>query len=171
MRFVAAVAVLLLAASAAGAEQIYKWVDEEGRAHFSNRGSEPPAAPPPPPSMGEGWESVLERQEGADEFSRRAEAVINSLNADRLRKRRERDRASATLQSTQSEIVRTQGSSDPTRLPELRAREVKEVSEVRRLEMELAEIDANIDKVKAIKAMGKEQAEKLGGDPFWQFGQ
>ncbi|MGH7819156.1 MAG: DUF4124 domain-containing protein, partial [Candidatus Binatia bacterium] len=147
MRFTGALIALLLAAPAAPADEMYKWTDEQGRVHYSNRRGDG-AEPPPPAPSGDGWESVLERQEGADEFSRRAEAMINGLNADRLRKKRERDRASADLQSTQAEIVSVQGR-DPTRLPELRARESKEIGQLQRLETELARIDANIEKVKA----------------------
>jgi hypothetical protein len=156
----------VFAASVAAAEEIQKWVDKDGRPHFSNRGE---ASAPTAPS-GEGWESVLERQQGADEFSQRVETAINSLQADRLRKKRERDRANETLEDTQSDIVRVQATQNPTRLPELRAREAQQVAEVGKLSGELAQIDANLERLKAMKSMGREQAEKLGQSPLLQYG-
>jgi len=162
---------IVLFGGTALAEEIQQWRDEQGRLHFSNRG---PSTEPPkddPPQAPGGWESVLERREGNDEFSQRADSVINALEGGWRRKKRERDRARETLDKTQAEIVRLQDLRRASAAYALRPSEEAQVREVNRLDIELAQIRANIDRAKAIKAMGREQAQKLGENPFFQFGQ
>jgi len=166
------VLVAVLAGSAV-ADEIYRWVDEDGRVHFSNRSTDPPPAGADTPSAsGEGWESMLERQEGIDEFSRRADAAANSLNVDLRRRKRERDRARDDLETIQREITRRQELRDAAGAYALRTEEAEAVSKLRQLENEVARTEAAIERVKAIKAMGREQAERqLGQNPFFQYGQ
>lgn len=152
--------------------EIYKWVDEEGRVHYSNRsadGEEPAERAPSPSSGGEGWESVIERRQGSDDVSRRADRAINSLIVDRRQKKRERDRAYDALEKTRKEITRARRF-EPARLPDLSSREREQLLDVRRIEMELSRIDAGIAKARAVKKMGREQATGQGENPYFQFG-
>ncbi|MGH7899951.1 MAG: DUF4124 domain-containing protein [Candidatus Binatia bacterium] len=132
--------------AAVGAEEFYKWTDAEGRVHYSNRGS---TAEPAMRPDGEGWESVLEQRGEAGEFRERADAVINGLQLRMTRKHRDRDRAEADLLATQTEIQRTTGASPE--LATLRSREARQIAELRKLDVELGEIEIGIARARALK--------------------
>lgn len=171
VKALALIGVLAVAAGPALAGEIYRWVDEDGRVHYSNRNPEAAPAEEAPPS-GEGWESVLERQEGTDEFSRRADVLLNSLNVDLRRARRERDRAREDLEAVRDEIDRLQGLRDARGALDLRPKEADAFAKLQRLHNDVARIEANIERIKEIKAMGRERAERsLGQNPFFQYGQ
>lgn len=174
VREVVLTAILLWLAGISGAAEIHKWVDENGRVHFSNRApdSSTTAVEAPPSGPGEGWESVLERREGTDEFSERADAVLNGLTLDLRRKKRERDRAREEVERIRSEMVRHQELRNPAAAYALQPAEVEHRNALQQLELDVARLEASIERVKAIKAMGREQAERqLGQNPFFQYGQ
>jgi hypothetical protein len=155
-----------IGARGVSADDIYKWTDEQGRVHYSNRGgSSAPEDVPPEPSGEEGWESALERKRGTDEFNAAADSAINSLQARMIRTKRERGRAQQALESIQAEIVRAQGV-DPNSVPELRAREVTQLGEIRKIDAEIAAVELQVAKLRAAKAVGREQAEKAAPVPF-----
>lgn len=153
----AIVLVIALGGAPALAGDIYKWTDDQGRVHYSNRGGgkEPEAndAVSGPSSGDEGWESLLERKRGGEQLTEAADNAINSLQARMVKRRREREQAQAELEATQAAIVRAQATGAPE-LPELRAREVSQIVAVRKIEAEMSGIDTEIAKLRAIKAAG-----------------
>ncbi len=158
----------ILLAPAARAEDIYKWTDEQGRVHYSNRGGEAPQVEPLEGSGSEeGWESALERKQGTDEFYAAADSAINSLQARLIRRKRDRGHAQEALEATQAEILRAQ-TFNPNAVPELRAHEVTQLADVRKIDAEIAVIEARIARVRALKAFGKSQSEKPAPAPFGQ---
>jgi hypothetical protein len=157
------VAVLGLALSVpAGAEEITKWTDAQGRVHYSNRGG--PAGAETrheDSSSGErGWESVLERNRGAREVGERAETAINSLLLQVTRKKRERARALGELEVTQTEIARSDARTAPVDLPALRDRELAQATAVQKIDLEIAALHMQIAKLRAVKAVGADALEK-----------
>jgi hypothetical protein len=153
-----AFAVAAGAAAPALADDVYKWTDESGRVHFSNRPQndagdhdEAPAAD------GEGWESVLERQQGSEEIAAQAESAINTLQMQKIRRSRDRDRQAADLEALRVDIGRAQNTS-PNSVPDLRAREATQVAELNRIENDLRDIDMKIARYRALKQAGKDQA-------------
>jgi uncharacterized protein DUF4124 len=139
------------------AEDIYKWTDDQGRVHYSNRGSGASAdsASGETSSGGQGWESVLERQKGTEDFQEKADATINNLELKMTRKKRERTRALDELQATQAEITRATNPR-PTDLPALKEREATQIGELRKLDFELGAMQTDIAKIRAMKAVEKE---------------
>ncbi|HSD09802.1 MAG TPA: DUF4124 domain-containing protein [Candidatus Binatia bacterium] len=158
-RFAALVIALGLAAAGRDyAQVIYKWTDEHGQVHYSNHGG----ASPSDSSAGsepadQGWESVLEKQQGREDFQEKAEATINSLELQRIRKKRDRERAQEALEATQASIVRAQQVSNATELPTLKAREAKQITDLRKLDAEISAVETSIAKIRALKAAEKEQ--------------
>lgn len=159
---------LSLGVASAPAEDIYKWTDEQGRVHYSNRGGQSsPSLPEEPSSTDEGWESTLERKRGTEEFAAAADSAINSLQARMIKKKRDRSRAQTDLEATQAEIVRAQ-STNPNGVPELRVREANQLNELRKIDAETSAIEIQIGKVRLLKAMGKEQSGRPGPGPYGQ---
>lgn len=160
---------ILLAAPGFALDDVYKWTDEQGRTHYSNRGGKQADEDDQalPPSNGEeGWESVLERKKGADDIATAAETQINSLQLKLIRRKRERDRMRGDLQNVQADIGRAQ-STNAAALPELRSREQSLLFDLRKAEVEIAEIDTQIAKLKVLKAAGPE-LQKSAPAPFGQ---
>lgn len=116
------------ASSSVDAEDIYKWTDAQGRVHYSNRGTGASADSGSGEASvgGEGWESVLERQKGAEDFQQRADAAINGLELQDTRRKRDRSRAQEELDATQREIIRA-SRDDPGSVPVLKARETTQL--------------------------------------------
>jgi hypothetical protein len=148
----------LALAGAAYAQDIYKWTDPQGNLHYSNRGgiglgdssSETPPAD-------QGWESVLEKQRNAEDFQDKAEAAINNLQLQVIRKKRDRDHAREALEATQANIVRASAPPAVTDLPMLKAREATQITDLRKLDAEIGFMEAGIAKIRALKAAEKEQ--------------
>lgn len=146
----------------AGADEITRWTDEKGRVHYSNRGGPPGAETRhEESSSGErGWESVLERNRGAREIGERAESAINSLLLQVTRKKRERARAFGELESTRAEIARADARTAPVDLPALRERELAQATAVQKIDLEIAALQMQIAKLRAVKAVGADALEK-----------
>jgi hypothetical protein len=151
-------AVTLTGATPGLAEDIFKWTDEQGRTHYSNRGGTPAddSSPRDGASGEQGWESVLEKQKGTENFQEKAEAAINSLQLQVTRKKRDRTLAQEQLEATQASIVRAQ-STNTAELPALRAREATQITNLRRIELEINSMELNGAKLRALKAAENEQ--------------
>jgi hypothetical protein len=156
-------AALVIGLGLAGAGQgysqdIYKWTDGQGQVHYSNHGGSPSDgdSSPPTQSSDQGWESALEKQQGRDDFQEKAEAAINSLELQMIRKKRDREHASEALEATQADIVRAQASRS-TELPTLKAREATQITDLRKLDAEIGAIQVGIAKIRVLKAAEKEQ--------------
>jgi Domain of unknown function (DUF4124) len=134
---------------------IYKWTDEQGRVHFSNRGESTANDNTPAQSDGggQGWESVLEKQQGHPDFQAQSEAAINSLEMQVGRRKRERMEAQEQLEATQTSI----GRATPTELPALRAREAMQISNLRRIDMEIMTMQTNIARIRAMRSADQDQ--------------
>jgi hypothetical protein len=158
--FVAALigALALGSTGLAQAQDIYKWKDDQGRTHYSNQGGSAPSdsAGTGSDSGEQGWESVLEKQKGTADFQEKAEAMINDLQLKMTRKKRERAQAQEALEATQASIVRSQavGGAD---VPMLRAREVTQTNDLRKIDAEIAAMGASAAKLRALKAAEQEQ--------------
>ena len=99
-------AVALAGGTRALPEDIYKWTDQQGRAHYSNRGGTPSdesSSGSDADSAEQGWESVLEKQKGmgSENLQDKAEAAINSLELQVIRKKRDRGQAQEVLEAIQ----------------------------------------------------------------------
>jgi hypothetical protein len=144
-------------AGSLSAGDIYQWTDEEGHPHYSNRGGNGGGD-----SSGggggteEGWESALERKQGGEDLQEKAEAAINGLELQMTRRKREREHAQEELEATQASIIRAQGSS-PAEIPALRVRETTQLTELRKMDLELASIELRIARLRALKAASQEQ--------------
>jgi hypothetical protein len=149
-------------AGLASAQDIYKWTDNQGQTHYSNHGGTPGDNPPSTGSgSGEqGWESVLEKQKSAGNapgnVQDRAEAMINDLQLQLIRKKRDRALAQEALETTQASIVRSQ-SAGRADVPMLRAREATQITDLRKLDAEIAAMDASVAKLRALKTAEQEQ--------------
>ena len=145
---------VLLVAGATLAGDIYKWTDEQGRVHYSNRdaGSKNDNAAPDD-GGGQGWESVLEKQQGRQDFQDQSEAAINSLEMQVLRRKRERSDAQAELEATQTSIGRAM----PGDLPALRAREATQIGNLRRIDVDIMTIESNIARLRAMRSADRDQ--------------
>jgi Domain of unknown function (DUF4124) len=153
----AALLIALALVGATYAEDIYRWTDERGHLHYSNRGgtsSEDSSSATEPANQG--WESVLEKQRSAEDFQEKAEAAINNLELQVIRKKRDRDHAQESLEATQANIVRAQASS-ATELPSLKAREATQITDLRKLDAEIGSMETGIAKIRALKTAEKEQ--------------
>jgi hypothetical protein len=142
----------------AHAQDIYKWTDNQGQTHYSNHGG---AAGESSPGTGSGsgergWESVLEKQKGAGNFQDKAEAVINDLQLQLIRKKRDRAQAQEALEATQAAIVRSQ-SAGGADVPMLRAREATQIAGLRKLDGEMAAMETSVAKLRALKTAEQEQ--------------
>jgi hypothetical protein len=158
LKSIAALPVALALAGGAYAQDIYKWTDAQGQVHYSNRGgtsSDDSSSETPPASQG--WESVLEKQRNAEDFQDKAEAAINNLQLQVIRKRRDRDHAQEALEATQANIVRAGASPGATELPTLKAREATQITDLRKLDAEISSMETGIGKIRALKAAEKEQ--------------
>ena len=152
-------ALLFAGAGLAPAGDIYRWTDADGRTHFSNRGADvadEPSVAPSYDSGDEGWESVLERQQGSGSFQEKAEASINSLELQVMRKKRERNQAKDELDATQAGIVQAQTVDSPN-LPALRAREATEIANLQKIDVELGKLRSAIAKMRAMKTADRDQ--------------
>jgi len=153
-------ALLLYSAGVASPQDIYKWTDSQGQTHYSNHGGTPgndSAAAPRESGTGEqGWESVLEKQKGTGNFQDKAEAVINDLQLQLIRKKRDRAQAREALETTQASIVRSQ-STGGADVPMLRAREATQITDLRKLDAEIAAMEASVAKLRALKTAEQEQ--------------
>ena len=154
-------AVALAGGTRALPEDIYKWTDQQGRVHYSNRGGTPSnesSSGGDGDSADQGWESVLEKQQGlgSENLQDKAEAAINSLELQVIRKKRDRGQAQEVLEAIQASIVRAQSSNGPD-LPMLRAREATQIGNLRRIEAEINSMELNAAKIRALKAAEKEQ--------------
>ena len=152
-------ALLLGSAGLAHAQDIYKWTDSQGQTHYSNHGGTPGNAAVAPPETGageQGWESVLEKQKGTGNFQDKAEAVINDLQMQLIRKKRDRDQAREALETTQASIVRSQ-SAGGADVPMLRAREATQITDLRRLNAEINAMEVSVAKLRALKTAEQEQ--------------
>jgi hypothetical protein len=146
-------------AGLARAQDIYKWTDNQGQTHYSNHGGTPGdnSTGTGSGSGEQGWESVLEKQKGgAGNFQDKAEAMINDLQLQLIRKKRDRAQAQEALETTQASIVRSQsrGGAD---VPMLRAREATQITDLRKLDAEIAAMDASVAKLRALKTAEQEQ--------------
>jgi hypothetical protein len=154
-------AVLLIGLALAGrahAEDIYKWTDDQGHLHYSNRGGTISGdSSPETSSTNQGWESVLEKQRNAEDFQEKAEAAINNLELQVIRKKRDRDHAQEALETTQASIVRAGTLSSAAELPMLKAREATQITDLRKLDAEIGSMETGIAKIRALKAAEKEQ--------------
>ncbi len=158
VKSVAALPLALALACGAHAQDIYKWTDQQGHVHYSNRGgtlSGDSSSETPPANQG--WESVLEKQRSAENFQEKAEAAINNLELQVIRKKRDRNRAQEALEATQANIVRAGASSTAGELPMLKAREATQITDLRKLDAEISSMEAGIAKIRALKAAEKEQ--------------
>jgi hypothetical protein len=156
------VALALAAAPLALADDIVKWTDPQGQTHYSNRsgsaGQEPAPSEPDSDSGGQGWESVLEKQKGTEKFQEKAEAAINNLEMQMIRKNRDRAQAQEALEGTQESILRTQSAnSSSADLPRLRTREANQINELKKLEIELGALKLSIARVRALKSAERDQ--------------
>jgi len=153
-------ALLLYSAGVASPQDIYKWTDSQGQTHYSNHGGTPgndSAAAPRESGTGEqGWESVLEKQKGTGNFQDKAEAVINDLQLQLIRKKRDRAQAREALETTQARIVRSQ-SAGGADVPMLRAREAMQIADLRKVDGEIASMEASVAKLRALKTAEQEQ--------------
>jgi hypothetical protein len=142
----------------AGAQDIYKWTDGQGRAHYSNHGGSPESDSASPGADGgqQGWESVLEKQKGTGNFQDKAEAVINDLQLQMIRKKRDRAQAQEALEATQAAIVRSQ-SAGAADLPTLRAREATQIGDLKKLDGDIAAMELSVAKLRALKTAEQEQ--------------
>ena len=145
-------ALALGSAGLADAQDIYKWTDNQGQTHYSNHGGSPgDSSPGPGADSGEqGWESVLEKQKGAGSAAGnvqdRAEAMINDLQLQLLRKKRDRALAQEALETTQASIVRSQ-STGAADVPMLRAREATQINDLRKVDAEIAVMEASVERM------------------------
>jgi uncharacterized protein DUF4124 len=154
----AALLIGLALAGAVDAEDVYKWTDDQGHLHYSNRGSTPSGdSSSDTAPANQGWESVLEKQRSAEDFQEKAEAAINNLELQVIRKKRDRDHAQEALEATQASIVRAGTSSSATELPMLKAREATQITDLRRLDAEISSMETGMAKIRALKAAEKEQ--------------
>jgi uncharacterized protein DUF4124 len=136
---------------------MYKWTDEQGHLHYSNRGgTSSPESPAAAERADQGWESVLEKQRGGEDLQEKAEAAINNLELQLIRKKRERDHAREALEATQANVVRAEVSR-ATELPTLKAREATQITDLRKLDAEISATEVAIAKIRALKAAEKEQ--------------
>jgi hypothetical protein len=153
-------ALLLCSAGLAHAQDIYRWTDNQGQTHYSNHGGTPgdDSAPAPPESgTGEqGWESVLEKHKGTGNFQDKAEAVINDLQLQLIRKKRDRAQAREALETTQASIVRSQ-SAGGADVPMLRAREAMQIADLRKVDGEIAAMEVSVARLRALKTAEQEQ--------------
>ena len=152
-------ALALGSAALAHAQDIYKWTDSQGQTHYSNHGGTPGNAAVAPPETGageQGWESVLEKQKGAGNFQDKAEAMINDLQMQLIRKKRDRAQAQEALETTQASIVRSQ-SAGGADVPMLRAREATQITDMRKLDGEIAAMEVSVAKLRALKTAEQEQ--------------
>ncbi len=142
----------------ADAQDIYKWTDSQGRTHYSNHGGSPGSDSPSPEadSSEQGWESVLEKQKGTGNFQDKAEAVINDLQLQMIRKKRDRAQAQEALETTQASIVRSQ-SAGGADLPMLRAREATQITDLKKLDGEIQAMEVSVAKLRALKTAEQEQ--------------
>lgn len=156
--WIVAVAWIAAGVRVAPAEDIYTWTDERGGTHYSNRGGTPSrdAASPGTGDSEVGWESVLDRQKGGPDFQEKTEAAINSLQMERLRKKRDREHAQEELEATRASIVRAQ-SMNPPEIPTLRAREATQITELRRIDVEIGLLEQRIVQLRALKSVEKDQ--------------
>jgi hypothetical protein len=158
--FVAAlIGALALGSTGLGeAQDIYTWKDDQGRTHYSNQGGSTggDSSGTGSGSGEQGWESVLEKQKGTADFQEKAEAAINDLQLQMIRKKRERAQAQEALEATQTSIARSQpvGGAD---VAMLRAREVTQTNDLRRIDADIAAMGANTAKLRALKAAAQEQ--------------
>jgi hypothetical protein len=151
-------ALALGSAALARAQDIYKWTDNQGRTHYSNHGGTAgdDSAAAGSGSSEQGWESVLEKQKGTGNFQEKAEAVINDLQLQLIRKKRDRAHAQETLEITQASIGRSQ-SAGGADVPMLRAREATQITDLRKLDAEIAAMEASVAKLRALKTAEQEQ--------------
>ena len=158
VKSIVAVPLALVLAGRAYAQDIYKWMDDQGHVHYSNRGGTlPDDSSSEVPPANQGWESVLEKQRGAEDFQDKAEAAINNLQLQITRKKRDRDHAQEALEATQASIVRASVRPPAPELPTLKAREATQITDLRKLDVEISAMEAGIAKIRALKAAEKEQ--------------
>jgi Domain of unknown function (DUF4124) len=140
------------------AQDIYKWKDDQGRTHYSNHGGSTgnDSAGANSDTSEQGWESVLEKQKGKADFQEKAEAVINDLQLQLIRKKRDRAQAQEALEATQASIVRSQATGGAD-VPMLRAHEATQSNDLRRIDAEIAAMGASTAKLRAVKAAEQEQ--------------
>jgi hypothetical protein len=155
-------AALLIALALAGAgrvyaEEIHRWTDDQGHLHYSNRGAtSSPESSAAAEHADQGWESVLEKQRGGEDLQEKAEAAINNLELQVIRKKRDRDHAQEVLEATQANVVRAEALR-ATDLPTLKAREATQITDLRKLGAEISAMEVAIAKLRALKAAEKEQ--------------
>ena len=140
----------------ASAGDIYEWTDDQGHPHYSNRGGTGGSEAGSGGDVDEGWESALERKQGGEDLQGKAEAAINSLELQVTRRKRDRERAQEDLEATQANIVRAQGSK-PADVPALRAREATQLTDLRKIDLDLSALDLRIARLRALKAASQEQ--------------
>jgi Domain of unknown function (DUF4124) len=158
VKSIVAVPLVLAIVGPAYAQDIYKWTDDQGHVHYSNRGGAlPDDSSSETPPANQGWESILEKQRNAEDFQEKAEAAINNLQLQITRKRRDRDHAQETLEATQANIVRASVPPPAPELPTLKAREATQITDLRKLDAEISSMEAGIAKIRALKAAEKEQ--------------
>lgn len=159
-RRVAAQSALLLVIAAsvsllslASSQEIYKWVDEQGKVHFSNlpRAGDGKPAEVKPEASGE---TVVSPEDPMRGFAVRTQAAVNSVEFQLFRKNRELTRARAELERTRDEVADAERDS-PLKLPVLRLRERRGTAEVERLEKDVAEIESQVAKLRALQALGE----------------
>jgi len=155
-------ALALGSAGLARAQDIYKWTDNQGRTHYSNHGG---ASGTDSAGAGEGaasdsgeqgWESVLEKQKGTGNFQDKAETVINDLQLQLIRKKRDREQARDALEATQASIVRSQAAGGAD-VPMLRAREATQIADLKKLDGDIGAMEASVAKLRALKTAEQEQ--------------
>jgi hypothetical protein len=73
-----------------------------------------------------------------------------------IRKKRDRDQAREALETTQASIVRSQSTGAPD-VPMLRAREAMQIADLRKVDGEIAAMEASVAKLRALKTAEQEQ--------------
>jgi hypothetical protein len=165
-----ALTIALAAATPVPADEIYKWTDRNGKVHFSNRAPQDATEHekremPSTVEPGEGWESTLERKQGAEKLVGAADRAINSLQAQIIRQRRERTRLEPDLGQTQAAIVRARQTNPPAEA-DLRVREAAQLRRIAEIDGTIAEAEAQIDKLRVMKAAGNASSEQVSPEQF-----
>ncbi|MEA2627173.1 MAG: hypothetical protein QOD06_3218 [Candidatus Binatota bacterium] len=165
-----ALAIALATAAHLRADEIFKWTDRDGKVHFSNRAPQDATEHekremPSTVEPGEGWESTLERKQGAEKLVGAADRAINSLQAQIIRQRRERTRIEPELRDTQAAIVRARQANPPAEA-DLRVREAAQLRRIGEIDAAIAQAEAQIDKLRVMKAAGNASTEEASPGQF-----
>jgi hypothetical protein len=161
----AALTLVLALAAPGGADEIFKWTDENGRVHFS---SQPPAdgresekrTLPGGPAAG-GWEGSIDGTRRSEQLGEATESAINSLQLELRRRKRARDDLQERYDAVAAELALALAQRTPPEgLPALRAREQGALRKLQTANAEIQGIELEIGRLRAIKAVGQVELEK-----------